>query len=128
AVSRQRFAMSIKRLADACHVAVAEDREYPAEERYFRIASTGMERGEIADKRLRGRETNIAHAAVPCVCSTRRAARQVSISLSNLPRTSRISVSSSMAPASHRRDVSSHIVRQTAKPRLFVLLRGGGTQ
>ncbi len=52
-IGRQLAPVPVERLADARNVAVTENREHAAEER---DSIPGVQRGEIANKRLRGRE------------------------------------------------------------------------
>src|SRR6478735_11928702 len=68
AKGRQDVAHSMQRLAHPGHIAVAENRPDATKERQGRAVDLGFLRGEEADDRLRGGETDRAHA-----CSNRAA-------------------------------------------------------
>src|ERR1022692_916342 len=111
AIDGKNASMRVKRLANARDVAVSEDRENAAEER---LARRCLQRGEVSDQRLGGRQTKrAAHSAA----QSARVDAQASISASNVRRTRAMSSPSSMDPVNHARLGSWYIAFPTMKPR-----------
>jgi hypothetical protein len=85
-VGRQAVPHLVERLADARHIAMAEDREDAREDRHCFSVDDGLLRGQIAGKRLGHCEADRLHGVLP---RDGEASHPVSCSLSILPRSIR---------------------------------------